>query len=110
MFDMLQPSNHLNGARLVCFAEVTKAVRPTAGTTHRKGGEALGPARGLAICQYADESYFYLFYCDADWAVLTDTFHLSLEGAMRQAEFEYEGISRQWTQAVSALEPTVTAL
>jgi len=98
-FDMIQPASKLNGARLVCFAEVTDAVRPTAGTTHRKGGEALGPARGLAICQYAGESYFYLFYCDADWAVLTDMFHLSLEGAKHQAEFEYEGISRQWIQA-----------
>jgi len=98
-FDMLQPSNRLNGARLVCFAEVTGAVRPTGGTTHRKGGEALGPARGLAICQYAGERYFYLFYCDGEWAVVTDSFHLNLDGAKHQAEFEYEGISKQWTQA-----------
>jgi hypothetical protein len=97
---MNQPPKDFNGARLICFAEVTSAVRPTAGTTHRKGEVVLGPARGLAICQLAGESSFYLFYCGEDWGIFTDTFHLSLEDAKHQAEFEYEGISRYWTDVV----------
>jgi hypothetical protein len=51
----------------------------------------------LAICQYAGESSFYLFYCDEDWTVCTDTFHMTLEDAKHQAEYEYDGISRYWT-------------
>ncbi len=97
---MIQPPKEISGARLICFAEVTSAVKPTAGTTHRKGGEVLGPARGLAICQYAGEGSFYLFYCDDDWTVRPDTFHLSLEDAKHQAEVECEGISRYWTDVV----------
>src|SRR5437016_4661827 len=97
---MNQPPKEIDGARLICFAEVTSAVRPTARTSHRKGGEVLGPVKGLAICQYSGESSFYLFYCGEDWMVLTDTFHLSLADAKHQAEFEYESISRYWTDLV----------
>jgi hypothetical protein len=51
-------------------------------------GELMGPASGLAICQYAGESSFYLFSCDEDWRTLTDTLHESLEDAKAQAEFD----------------------
>jgi len=50
----------------------------------------------LAICQYEGETAYYLFGCDADWNTVTDTWHETLEGALQQAEFEYEGISRTW--------------
>ena|SRR3989442_13044438 len=93
---MNQPPAEIDGARLVCFAEVSAVIRPTAATTHRRDGQILGPARGLAICQYPGESSFYLFYCDEDWTVRTDTFHFSLEDAKHQAEFEYDGISKHW--------------
>ena len=56
----------------------------------------LGPAHALAICAGAGDAAFYLFYCDADWQVLADTWHASLEEAKEQAEFEYEGVSRLW--------------
>jgi hypothetical protein len=93
---MHQPPKEIDGARVVCFAVVTPGVEPTGAATHRRGGQILGPARALAICQYTGESSFYLFYCGEDWTVHTDTFHLSLEGAKHQAEFEYEGISGFW--------------
>ena len=48
----------------------------------------------LAICQYANEDGFYLFYCSPDWKTITDTWHESLEDALAQAEFEFQG-SRQ---------------
>jgi len=89
----------LDGARLLYFAEITEAVCHTGRTIHRVNGQVLGPAGGLAICQYADSTQFYLFYCSADWAVLTDTCHESLDEARHQAEWEYEGISKYWTPA-----------
>lgn len=96
---MNPPPRELNGARLLCFAEVTEAVRPTGKTIHRVDGEALGPARVLAICQYAADAQFYLFYCDSDWTVLTDTCHGRLDDAKDQAAHEYDGISKYWTNA-----------
>jgi hypothetical protein len=53
----------------------------------------MGPAAALAICQYDERQGYYLFYCDADWKVVTDGWHESIETAIRQAEFEYTGIS-----------------
>lgn len=97
---MIPAPKEIDGAKVICFAEISDGVRATARTTHRKRGEVLGPARGLAICQYSGESSYYLFYCGEDWSVCTDTFHLSLDDAKTQAEFEYEGISKLWTQVV----------
>jgi hypothetical protein len=58
------------------------------------------PAAGLAICVYetGDEG-FYLFYCDEEWRVVTDTWHETLEDAKSQAEFEYEGVNESWREA-----------
>lgn len=53
----------------------------------------MGPAAALAICRYHDDDGCYLFYCDALWNVLTDTWHESMEAAIRQADFEYVGLS-----------------
>jgi hypothetical protein len=89
----------ISGARAICFAEVTCAVSPTGATTHRVAGQVLPAVRRLAICQYAGDSGFYLFYCDEQWEPLTDTFHVSLSEAKRQAEFEYAGISSHWRDA-----------
>ncbi len=51
---------------------------------------------GLAICRFAEEDSFYLFYCDAEWNAVTDTYHETLEAALEQAEFEYEGVTATW--------------
>jgi hypothetical protein len=59
----------------------------------------LGPFAGLAVCQYAGEHTCYLFYCDGAWRPLTDTWHATLEDAQRQAEFEFEHVSRSWAWA-----------
>ena len=59
-------------------------------------GVLQGPAAGLAICQYEGETAYYLFGCDDEWNTVTDTWHEALEGALEQAEFEYEGVSRTW--------------
>ena len=59
-------------------------------------GEPMGPMAGLAICSCGEGSAFYLFGCDPEWSVVTDTYHDSLDDAMDQAEFEYEGVSKTW--------------
>lgn len=37
-----------------------------------------------------------MFGCDGDWNTVTDTWHETLEGALEQAEFEYEGVTATW--------------
>ena len=51
---------------------------------------------GIAISQSDDDDAYYLFGCDAEWQTVTDTWHQTLEEALRQAEFEYEGVSATW--------------
>ena len=54
------------------------------------------PACGLTVGQYSDEDSFYLFGCNEVWESVTDTCHETLQGALEQAEFEYEGVSKTW--------------
>jgi hypothetical protein len=56
------------------------------------GGRVHPPFEGLVIAQYADETGFYLFYCNHDWTVVTDTWHETRDDAEDQARFEYEGV------------------
>ena len=42
---------------------------------------------------------YYLFYCDAEWEPVTDTWHQTLEAAKGQAEFEYRGVTTTWESA-----------
>ena len=59
-------------------------------------GKQMGPMAGLAICQYEGESEFYLFGCDANWKSITDTWHQTIDKAIQQAEFEYQGTKLTW--------------
>src|SRR5215467_481015 len=61
------PPKEIDGARLICFAEISNEVAPTGEAMHAKDGEVLGPATALAICRYQDDDQFYLFYCDEVW-------------------------------------------
>jgi hypothetical protein len=90
---MAPPPTLLNGADVLRYAVVDQRVEPTGRTVHRVGGHVAGPAAALAICQYDGQSDFYLFYCDAKWNVVTDTWHQTMESALNQAAFEYRGIS-----------------
>jgi len=75
--------------------------RPTGNCRQVVNGEAQGTASGLALCQYDGETAYYLFGCDAKWNAVTDTWHETLEGALQQAEFEYEGVTATWTAVQS---------
>jgi len=71
----------------------------TGNSKHLVKGRPLEMPAALAICHDADGDAYYLFYCDADWNVLTDTFHEGMEGAMAQAEFEFTGVNATWQAA-----------
>lgn len=93
---MTSPPAILGGANVVLFSRIDHRHTPTEGCRHVVAGVEQGTFPALAICQYTGESSFYLFYCDGDWNVVTDTWHETLEDAMSQAEFEYSGIGSTW--------------
>ncbi|XVV05960.1 hypothetical protein ACQPW3_11450 [Actinosynnema sp. CA-248983] len=47
---------------------------------------------GLVIAQYEDDPSVYLFYCDDEWGVVSDTCHDSVEAAIAQAQWEFENL------------------
>lgn len=102
---MHDPPAELDGARVLAWAEVEVGVVPTGRTSHWSAGQVQGPAAKLALAQYADATEVYLLYCDADWQVLNDTCHPTLEAAQHQAEFEYAGVSARWQRRSSEPRP-----
>lgn len=87
----------VGGARVVCYTPIDSRHRLTGNAKQIVGGALVGPASGLAICQYEGDTAYYLFGCDAEWNSLSDTWHETLEDAKEQAEFEYEGTSNTWS-------------
>ena len=84
----------VGGAEVLKFAEITAEVVPTGATRHIVAGVPSGPAGALAIAHHPGQAGIYLFYLDQAGQLVTDTWHLSVEDAQRQGEFEYEGL--QW--------------
>lgn len=90
------PPNLLDGASVICYTPLDRRHTYTGICRQLRDGIVHGPAAGLAICQYPNESCYYLFGCDADWGVIIDTWHQTLQDAKDQAEFEYSGVARTW--------------
>lgn len=93
---MRQPPRELDGARLLRWSAIDGRHRPTGNCRQIVAGVLQGQAAGLAICQYPQETAYYLFGCDSEWNPVTDSWHGTLEEALEQAEFEYEGVSKTW--------------
>lgn len=94
--DMDQVPQFLDGMRVVRWSVVDPRHRHTGKTRQIVNGVLQGPAVALAICQEEGSGGFLLFGCDASWQVITDTWHSTLDEALHQAEFEYEGITATW--------------
>lgn len=93
---MIECPRELGGLEVVCWTQVDARHRPTGFTRHVVAGKVIGPAECLAICRAEQGTACYLFYCTADWQIVTDTWHETLETAKRQAEAEYQGTSGTW--------------
>ena len=89
--------DQLDGAQVICYTALDDRHAPTGATRHTVDGQPISDFAGLAICQYPDtEREFYLFYCDCDWNVVTDTCHQSLDDAKSHATFEFYGVGDTW--------------
>lgn len=86
----------IDDARVIRYTRIDARHQHTGNTRQLVADQLLGPASGLAICQYPGDKSFYLFSCDVQWRCLTDTWHESLDDAQHQAEFEYVGVSSTW--------------
>ncbi|MFI5456807.1 MAG: hypothetical protein ACHRXM_15275 [Isosphaerales bacterium] len=86
----------IGGATVVLFSLIDERHRYTGNCRQIVASVLEGPAAGLAICQYGGEDSFYLFGCDEHWSSITDTWHRTIEEAMGQAEFEYQGVAATW--------------
>lgn len=95
---MASAPSEFDGAKVIATAVVDETVRPTGGTIHRGPDGVIPSASALAIVE--GETGIFLLYCDREWQVLADTWHVSVSDAKAQAEFEYDGISRVWKNAV----------
>jgi hypothetical protein len=89
----------IDGAVVLETAEIQGRAVPTGATRHFSGEGEIGPVPHLALAQYSGESGVYLFYCDENWTVLSDTFHDSVAAAKSQAEFEYARSITTWRKA-----------
>ena len=70
-------------------------------TRHLVGATLLPRATALAIAKYPDDEGFYIFHLDEQGDEFADTYHLSIEAAMKQANWEYGVTADEWaTQAV----------
>lgn len=50
---------------------------------------------GLAICQ-ADHGAVFLFTCEDGWVPVYDSWHQTVDEAMQQAAFQFEGVALTW--------------
>ncbi len=69
----------------------------TGKTRHIRGGKERSPDIAFVQIDGADDE-FYLQYFDRDGTYITDTFHLSLEGAKSQATFEFGTLDADWQE------------
>lgn len=93
---MLPVPKMIGSATVILFTPIDERHRHTENCRHNLNGVLQGPVAGVAICPEGNGKGFYLFGCDSDWEVATCTRHPTLEEAMSQAEFEYEGVSVTW--------------
>jgi hypothetical protein len=78
------PPAFIDGARVLEWTPIDKRHQATGRTSHVVDGRRVGPATALAICTYDRDRGFYLFGCDSDWNMVTDTLHHTLKEAKEQ--------------------------
>jgi len=61
----------------------------TGNSSHFLKNESLPPGTVAKIAKFDDDPGYYLLYFDADGNEMSDTYHDSVVGAMKQADFEF---------------------
>jgi hypothetical protein len=89
---MTPPPKEIDGATVVKVADLSGATE-TGRTRHVVGGEQAHGFAALAIAKYDSDPGYYLFYCDAAWSAVTDTYHETIAAAVAQAQYEFTGIA-----------------
>ncbi|MEV0294851.1 hypothetical protein [Nocardia sp. NPDC050710] len=85
---MADTPQFIDGAHVLAAANILR-IEPTGKTRHYVGRRIVDDFAGLAIARYDADPGVYLFYCDAEWNAITDSYHEELGGAYEQAEFEF---------------------
>ena len=83
----------LDGLQVLLHSFLDDRHRATGACRHFVGGIRRESFAALAICRGADNDDCFLFYCDENWSVVTDTWHRTLDDAEHQAEWEFEGVT-----------------
>jgi len=86
----------IGDAKVLYYIKIEGHYQSTGNTKQIVNGVLMGPAYGLAICKYEDDDAYYLFGCDKSWQSVTDTWHESIEDAMKQGKFEYDVTKNNW--------------
>ena len=89
---MRNPPLEIDDAIVIGAASLSHAIKHGR-TRHVVGGREVEGLGGLIIAKYGSDPGYYLFYCDSDWNVITDTYHDSMAHAIAQAEFEFGEVS-----------------
>jgi hypothetical protein len=92
---MTKPPAEIGGGRVVAYTFLN-GTTATGATVHMAANDVTPMPHGLVVCRCENEGGWYLFYCDEQWNVLTDTWHMSEADAKSQAEFEFTGVSALW--------------
>ena len=87
----------INNANVVFYSLIDERHKVTGACKHEVTGSTLSNAIWAAICQYDNDSNYYLFIC-YESEEISDTCHETIEEAKEQAEFEYENISSTWQE------------
>lgn len=96
---MKGPGPSIKGARVICWSPLDERHQTTGSCHHTLDGETKSPYLGVAIGQRAGDPMVYLYYCDAEWNPITDTYHASVGRAKEEAEREFTGVSKTWSDA-----------
>ena len=86
----------MDGAQVLAVARLARRA-PTGRTRHFVGNEQVLTFDYLALAQYDGADGVYLFYCDDEWRVITDTLHDSVAAAQSQAEDEFGVAEAEWS-------------
>lgn len=89
-------SVRMNKETILKRANLGPLQTPTGNTRHHVGAKELGPAAALRIVKHEGEAGYYLIRLDGEGNAMTDTFHLSIEDALAQAEWEYRVKQDDW--------------